>query len=1501
MERLRRDGRKLVIVPNGRVEVAGMALVPLPGRGCSAHGGWGSLGSYRGFSAAGSPEGPSIVSPFIIVHGAVYAGVGTDAALKPGGASLGGAGGEPARGVYVYSCPNCGGPVGDDRLLLGLPCPRCLPERVAAETPLDVAEALAKTGSLRRGSPLEFYARVEREAREVEALFEKATGSRLWSAQRTWVRRVLKGKSFAAIAPTGVGKTTFGVLMAVYFALRGEKSYIVVPTTPLVRMVEERARRLADAAGVPARIIALHSRLSQRQRRQLLQRVEEGDFDILVTTSQYMIRNAEALAGLRERWGRGFRFVFVDDVDAVLKSGKSVDAVLRVVGFGRGEVELGWRLLQLQRRLVWEAQRAQQEFNKRLQRLREAARKRGRRVSAEEVRELRKRVFEERLEPLYRELRGVEERLEGARSRAAVLVVSSATGRPRGSRVRLFQALLGFQAGSAGEAIRNIVDAYTFPGPEGLEARVAELVAKLGDGGLVYVPVDRGAEYAERLAELLREHGVAAEAFTSRNQEALDRFRAGEAQVLVGVAVYYGVAVRGLDLPDRIRYAVFAGVPRLKFSARFEDPHPISMLRALAVLAEHGPRDVAERAQALLGRLRGIVRRLSQAALARVAEELRGERPLESDAARAFAEALEWLRETMRREDVWRALEEADDIAVVREGDRAYILVPDVATYIQASGRTSRLFAGGITRGLSVVVADDPRLLNGLMRRTRWLVEAEWRRFEELDLPALLREINRDRERVRAVIEGRVKPEAMELVKTALLVVESPNKARTIAGFFGKPSARQIGPLRVYEVSTGDYVLLVAASGGHIYDLVKPVTPQEVVEPGWLLDLLEGSVEGYDWSSARNVHGVLVAGGGERRFLPVYTPLARCLACGHQWAVIPEDYNPVTGRGELRCPVCGSPLVKNSWETVEALRDLASEVDVVMIGTDPDTEGEKIGWDLASLIRPTARGIVRVEFHEITRRAILEAIHSARPFLERLVEAQIVRRVEDRWIGFTLSPVLWTRFWPWFCRWSLEARHRSARRNLKTAAAMLNAMEQMARLREECSRPNYNLSAGRVQTPVLGWIVEHTLGSRFLRVPLYRLRLRGDRGELEVELRGDEASDRIHSALDEARRALEEALRRCSVLESLDELEALRRHKARVIREVNEALERGGAVKATVSGVEEWEDELKPLPPFTTDALLAEAASRLGLPAPEAMRIAQDLFELGLITYHRTDSTRVSDAGIAVAREYLRYRYGEERLEEVFQPRRWGEGGAHEAIRPTRPIDAETLRRLVEEGALQLARPLTQRHYRLYDLIFRRFIASQMRPARVRRQRARITLEVRLPGEQPKSIERVEERIVEVLEPGWLDVYPAARPQPRLAPGEYWLEELRVRVWSPVQLLTQAEIVRMMKERGIGRPSTYAKIIDTLLRRGYTVAAGRAGSMIATSRGMGVYDFLMKRFGSLVSEEVTRRLQETMDRIEEGLVDYQHVLKEVLEKLREALYSPESGLSPEEARRLLPV
>ncbi len=1475
-----------------------------------------------------------------------------------------------ATGIYLGGCPNCGGPVGDDRLLARLPCPRCLPERVAVESIVDVADELRRRGTLRESSRLALYAEVEREARKVEELFERATASRLWSAQRAWVRRVLKHRSFAIIAPTGVGKTTFGVLMAIYFASKcheGEewcKSYIVVPTTPLVKMVEEKARKLAEAAGLDVRILAIHSKLSLKERRERLKRLLEGDYDILITTSRFMLSRLNEIMASVGKVGdencsrKGFRFVFVDDVDAVLKSSRSVEAVLRLVGFPAKVTSrpegLGWRLLSLRQRLARIIERISREG-------------------------LTDRLRSE-MEKIYREIEEVEEFVRKCRENAASLVVSSATGRPRGRMVRLFTILLGFQAGSRSETIRNIVDAYTLVEERDLEEKVAEIVSMLVSksrkcGGLVYVPVDKGSAYAEKLAEYLKAAGIRAEPFTSKNVEALERFRKGEVDVLVGVAVYYGVAVRGLDIPERICYAVFAGAPRLKFSAKFEDPHPVNIIRALALLADHAPRDVAEEAERKLARLRRIYQRLSQAAASALADELkRGEAA--SPVAKEFSEALEFIRKALSRSDVWEALEKADDIAIVREGDRSYILLPDPATYIQASGRTSRLFAGGITKGLSIVVESDYRIMNGLIRRTRWWADIEWKDLSQISLDDLVKQLEESRRELMEVLEGKRRPETVghELVTTALMIVESPNKARTIASFFGRPSVRELGPLRVYEVSTGDYMLLIAASGGHVYDLVKPATPTPKLHPTWLLEKLKGSLDNVDPTAGVNIHGV-VAVGKNRSFYPVYTPLARCMVCGSQWPLTPEElevHMKAVEEGKpspLKCPKCGSRFVKTSWDVIEALRDLASEVDVVFIGTDPDTEGEKIGWDLASLIAPYARALARIEFHEITRKAILEAIHNAKPYgthkmtiyvrekgeemevpAANLVKAQIVRRVEDRWIGFTLSPILWSRFWyNMYCqkkaeklvetllkklakekadtkvdRSLLERLSKPIEKLRYLAALALSVglkgkqLESALRLINSCCsnglpksvrevqcKPalNYNLSAGRVQTPVLGWVVERYLANRTAK-----LVVRIDSKEADIHLTVDVTElpgplgEKARSIMLEVERVigcLSECIRNgcrgenCAklgvaptrreegyVISNIEEkLNELSKALGELFNELDKIIKRRPP-RLRIEVLEKTVEEVKPLPPYTTDALLADAAAKLRIPPPIAMKLAQDLFELGLITYHRTDSTRVSDTGLAIAREYLREVFGE-RASQLFAPRTWGIGGAHEAIRPTKPIDVERLRKLIEEGVIQLARPLTRNHLRLYDLIFRRFIASQMKPARLVRQTIKVTVTF---GDY--KVERTLDIYTDVIEEGFLKFYPIVEVRKPVSSGEYSVS-VRPEVTAYGRLLTDSEIVRMMRERGIGRPSTYAKIVETLFRRGYVVHIKRegriTGQVAVTDKGKHVYDYLITLFPDLVSENVTRELEEEMDKVERGVVAHTEVLDKVLQDLVRAL------------------
>jgi reverse gyrase len=263
--------------------------------------------------------------------------------------------------------------------------------------------------------------------------------------------------------------------------------------------------------------------------------------------------------------------------------------------------------------------------------------------------------------------------------------------------------------------------------------------------------------------------------------------------------------------------------------------------------------------------------------------------------------------------------------------------------------------------------------------------------------------------------------------------------------------------------------------------------------------------------------------------------------------------------------------------------------------------------------------------------------------------------------------------------------------------------------------------------------------------------------------------------------------------------------------------------------------------------------------ATEAMEAAQTLFESGLITYHRTDSTTVSSAGLNVAKTYI-----EEKFPDSFRPRTYAKEGAHECIRPTRPIDEKMLSYYVQSGTLTTAARIGRRELALYGMIFRRFIASQMPEARVRYQ----TVVVRLLGNSVQI-----ERAVEVVEEGFLKVNPLVQVQMPIVPGRRAVKELVHRKVPAARLLTEGEIIAMMKSRGIGRPSTYAKIVRTLYDRNYVIQ--RAGRMIATKLGKQVYDFLHTTFGDLVSEELTRQLEAKMDEIEEGKANYLEVLNEL--------------------------
>ena len=1098
--------------------------------------------------------------------------------------------------IYKEMCPNCFEEIYSSRLETGV-CERCL-EEDKKYSKLDLCRKLREENKLDK---LKNYCKVWNEFKEFEK-FCKELGYELLSIQKMWAKRVLKNKSFSIVAPTGVGKSFFGVIMSLYLASRGKRCYIILPTTLLVKQTYERAISLV---GDRIKVVCYHSELSEREKREVKERIEKGDFQVLITTSNYLTRNMPNTT---------FDFIFVDDVDALLKSSKNIDRTLILLGFSRELIEEAYRIIILMRR----------------------------------------RRFEEALE--LREK--LKKKIEGIKH--GCIVIASATGKSYGDRVKLYRELLDFEVGYGINKLRDVVDIYDEIGME----KVLEYVKLLGTGGLVFVSQDYGLEMAKDIENLLKEHNIKVKLIHSKDKEGFEEFREGKIDVLIGVASYYGVLVRGLDMPERVRYALFYGIPKMKFKLR------------------------------------------------EYLEKVRESRGIEVDIE---GKSLEEIEEILKRDLKLK------NFSLRVEEDEIYLLIPDIKTYIQASGRTSRMTEFGLTKGASILLVDDWKLFESVKKYMLFNYESEFKSAKEVNFEELIKKIDEDRERIKL---GMKRGKVPDLLKSILMVVESPNKARTIASFFGRPSRRKIRGINVYEVCMGDINLIITASGGHIFDLVTK--------------------EGY--------YGVKIE---DNLYIPIYMALRKIN--GEQITDqkdIEEIIKELMEKGERVNLI-------NCRDNIETIREIADEVDGVFIATDIDTEGEKIGYDIGLNVLPFNKNIYRIGFNEITRRAILRAVEAYRrgeelKLDENKVKSQLVRRIEDRWIGFKLSQKLWEVF-----------------------------------------KKNY-LSAGRVQTPVLGWIIERYEEHK-KKVPYLSLRLEYDiyLGKVwEGDFKGDEV-----------------------------EVE-----------------------------VKLYKKEVPPLPPFTTDTLLEEATKKFYLSTEEVMKIAQDLFELGLTTYHRTSSTRVSLDGMRVAREYLKL----SNLEDYLKNREFYMEGPHECIRPTKPMDTGELIEFIRENNISLSR----NHLRVYDLIFRRFIASQMKEAILLYQELYI-----------KDVEEKIEGYVDVEFEGWSRMYKLKlRKLPRIEKNRLKVLEYSVRKVNKVPLYDEGEVVKLMKERGIGRPSTYAQIIKKLLDRGYVIKSKNKGKLIPTKLGIEVYNYLITHYPHLISEEKTRELEEIMDKIERGEVDYIQVL-----------------------------
>ena len=1187
------------------------------------------------------------------------------------------------RAIYKSSCINCNGEIDSERLYLGLPCKNCLEdfdEKILNKKEKFFEHIYKKLKKEKKLKNYEKYYKLIEETRKFKKFFRKIVG-KPWSAQLMWFKRAIQGKSFAILAPTGTGKTTFLIALSLYI---NGKVYFILPTSLLANQVYQKFLDFLSKLGIKKRVVCYNSLMKKKEREEAMEKILKRDFDILITTVMFISKKFETIKDLI------FDLIVVDDVDSFLKASKNVDKVLMLLGFSQNVIQKALENVELRRMLIFEKKE-----------------------------EILKKIEENSKE------------IEKEKKKAKVLIVSGASARARTKRVMLFKELLDFSIGTKIEGIRNIEDLYEIA--ENIEKKVCEYVKIFGKGGLIFVPMDKGIEYAEFLEKYLNENGINARAYTKPKISTINEFIEGKIDVLIGIASYRSPLARGIDLPEVIRYAIFAGVPKFKIRIDLKEFRPMKLVMLLSHLREYFEKEVLDDVDVLINKLRKIV--LTEEQSISIIEAIEKNEKLEGFLGycqEIFKKVLEILKNQLSKKEVLEKIKQSKKLVFSEE--EFYFIIPDVQAYIQASGRTSRLYAGGISKGLSLILVDEIKAFNGLVDKIKWFADVEFKEVKKVNLQKILKKIDEDREKIKLIKEGKYKFKGKRLIKTALMIVESPTKAKTIARFFGVPARREINGINVYECSTGKYILLITASIGHVFDLVTK--------------------EGY--------HGIKIENG----IIPIYSSIKKCPKCNEQFSDEIEN-----------CPYDNEKLIDKK-SILERLREISLEVDEILIATDPDSEGEKIAFDLYLYLKPLNKNIRRLEFHEITLKAILNALNNPREINENLVKAQIVRRVEDRLFGFELSQKVQNFF------------------GRKT------------------------LSAGRVQTPVLGWIINRVNESKNSIKTFIRIKTKDFNIIFESDVR--------------------------TVKEKESLLEEIAKNPILFVKRI-----------------EEREETINPLPPYTTDSLLKDASLILKFDVKKTMRIAQELFECGLITYHRTPSTTVSYVGIAIAKEFIKENFGE----EYFFGRNWKEEGAHECIRPTKPISAERLLEMLRLGLIQLPIKITKDHLSLYNLILKRFISSQMKGVKVLKTKFEFSI---------NGLKKEQEFVTKILEEGFNKMLPFKVYE--IKEGSYNIESFdpeKDLVTRPsIPLFKEGDVVALMKERKIGRPSTYATIVSTLLERKYVLKT-KNEKLVNTSLGKKVYEFLKSKYEKYITEDVTRDLEEKMDKIEKGEANYEEILNEI--------------------------
>ncbi len=509
--------------------------------------------------------------------------------------------------------------------------------------------------------------------------------------------------------------------------------------------------------------------------------------------------------------------------------------------------------------------------------------------------------------------------------------------------------------------------------------------------------------------------------------------------------------------------------------------------------------------------------------------------------------------------------------------------------------------------------------------------------------------------------------------------------------------------------------------------------------------------------------------------------------------------------------------IRGKGALIKTLKKEAKNAKYVYLATDPDREGEAIAWHLAYILEIPEDEVCRVTFNEITKEAIQKSIKSPRKIDKDLTDAQQARRVLDRIVGYKISPILWKKV-------------------------------------------KRGLSAGRVQSVAVKLIVdreeeiEKFIPEEYWNITAQLLEPKTEK-TFEANFYGKEGKKfELHSKED--------------------------------VDNIIKQIEKGQYI---VTDVKKGEKKRTPAPPFTTSTMQQEASRKLGFTLKRTMSIAQGLYEgvnvgakgtVGLITYMRTDSTRISEEARAYAKEHIVKTYGENYYENRYYKTKQNSQDAHEAIRPTYiDLEPETIKQY-----------LTPEQYKLYKLIYNRFIASQMSAAIYNTVSANVdvnTYNFRASGQNLK-FKGFMTLYVEVLENEKEEVELSL---PELEIGATVIKQKlnsKQSFTAPPPRYTEASLVKALEEKGIGRPSTYSPTITTILERRYIEKEQK--QLMPTELGKVVNKLLVENFPNIIDVEFTAKIEEEFDAVAEGKENWKQILREFYPPFKEQLDKAEKEL-----------